>query len=136
MPAATGAEQVFSFGPILISEGVVNEEVLNPKYYPYNEPRVAMGMIEPWHYILVMVRGRPTAEYVGVHLDWMAEKMRELGCVEALNLDGGQTALMMFNGKIILSGQVKTVKKQKVPVLRSQGSLITFGTREAELADE
>lgn len=128
---AMGAEQVFSFGPVLISEGKINEEVLNPKYYPYNEPRVAMGMIEPWHYLLIVVRGRPTSGYAGVHLDWLAEKMLEMGCVEALNLDGGQTAIMMFNGKIIMSGSVKTVKKQTVPVLRSQGSLITFGTRDA-----
>ena len=44
---AMGAQQVFSFGPILISEGEINPEVLNPKYYPYNEPRVALGMVEP-----------------------------------------------------------------------------------------
>ena len=126
---AMGATQVFSFGPILISDGVINEEVLNPKYYPYNEPRVALGMIEPWHYVAIAVRGRPTSEYAGVHLDWMAEKMQEMGCTEALNLDGGQTAIMMFNGKIILSGAVKTSKKQTVPVLRSLGSMITFGKR-------
>ena len=127
---AMGAEQVYSFGPVLVSEGEINPEVLNPKYYPYNEPRVALGMVEPWHYIGVVVRGRPVSDYAGVHLDWLAEKMKELGCVEALNLDGGQTAIMMFNGKIILSGQVRTSKKQTVPVLRSLGSMITFGTRE------
>ncbi len=129
---AMGATQVFAFGPWLLSEGEINPEVLDAGYYPYNEPRVAMGMIEPWHYILIVVRGRPTSSHAGVHLDWLAEKMKELGCVEALNLDGGQTAIMMFNGKIIMSGQVKTVKKQQVPVLRSQGSMITFGTREGE----
>ena len=89
-------------------------------------------MIAPWHYIAVVVRGRPTSAYAGVHLDWLAEKMKELGCVEALNLDGGQTAILMFNGKIVLSGAVKTVKKQTVPVLRSLGSMITFGARSAE----
>ncbi len=133
---AMGATQVFSFGPWLLSDGEINPEVLDPDYYPYNEPRVAMGMIEPWHYILIVVRGRPTSSHAGVHLDWLAEKMKELGCVEALNLDGGQTAIMMFNGKIIMSGQVKTVKKQLVPVLRSQGSMITFGTREERKEDQ
>ncbi len=128
---AMGATQVFSFGPVLLSEGEINPEVLDPKYYPYNEPRVALGMIAPWHYIAVVVRGRPTSAYAGVHLDWLAEKMKELGCVEALNLDGGQTAILMFNGKIVLSGAVKTVKKQTVPVLRSLGSMITFGARSA-----
>ena len=116
---AQGATQVFAFGPILISDGVINEEVLDPKYYPYNEPRVAIGMIEPYHYHVILVRGRPDNKYAGVHLDWMAQKMQEAGCVEALNLDGGETATMLFMGKVIGSGGNG---------LRSQGSLITFGT--------
>lgn len=113
-----GAVHVFAFGPWLISDGKINEAVLDPDYYPYNEPRVGIGMVEPWHYVAVMVRGRPTEKYAGVHLDWMAEKLAEYGCVEALNLDGGLTATMAFMGKIILTGGGK---------LRSQGSLITFG---------
>ena len=113
-----GAMQVFSFGPILIQDGEITETVLNPKYYPYNEPRVAIGMVEPWHYIAIVVRGRPKSQYAGVHLDWVAEKLKERGCVEALNLDGGQTATMMFNGKIIETGDQG---------LRSQGSMICFG---------
>ena len=59
--------------------------------------------------------------YAGVHLDWLAQLMKERGCVEALNLDGGQTATMFFNGKIIETGDTG---------LRSQGSLICFGTME------
>ena len=113
-----GAVHVFSFGPILISDGVINEAVLDPKYYPYNEPRAAIGMVEPWHYIAVLVKGRPDSKYAGVHLDWLAEKMKEYGCTEALNLDGGLTSNMLFMGKIIISGGDK---------LRSQGSLIEFG---------
>jgi len=113
-----GAVQVFAFGPVLISDGEINEQVLNPKYYPYNEPRVALGMVEPWHYVAIIVRGRPKDQYAGVHLDWLAEKMQEYGCVEALNLDGGQTATMFFNGQVIETGGKG---------LRSQGSLICFG---------
>ncbi len=113
-----GAVHVLSFGPMLISNGEINPDVLNPKYYPNNEPRVALGMVEPWHYIVIIVRGRPTSSYAGVHLDWLAEKMQEYGCTEALNLDGGETATMAFMGKIIETGGAK---------LRSQGSLIEFG---------
>lgn len=113
-----GARQVFSFGPVLISGGEINPQVLNPKYYPYNEPRVAIGMVEPWHYVAIVVRGRPKSAYAGVHLDWLAQQLLDRGCVEALNLDGGQTATMMFNGKIIETGDKG---------LRSQGSMICFG---------
>ena len=115
---AMGAVNVFSFGPVLVSEGKVSENVLNARDAGINEPRVAIGMVEPWHYIAIIVRGRPNTKYAGVHLDWLAEKMKELGCVEALNLDGGQTATMAFRGKIIETGGEK---------LRSQGSMIVFG---------
>ena len=118
-----GAVQVFSFGPVLISDGKISETVLDPKYYPYNEPRVAIGMVEPWHYVAVMARGRPKETYAGVRLDWMAEKLAEYGCVEALNLDGGLTATMAFMGKIIMTGGGK---------LRSQGSMIAFGESDAQ----
>ena len=116
-----GARQVLSFGPILIRDGKITEEVLNPKYYPYNEPRVALGMVEPWHYVVIVVRGRPKTKYAGVHLDWLAQQLLDRGCVEALNLDGGQTATMIFNGRIIETGDQG---------LRSQGSLICFGKME------
>lgn len=114
-----GAQQVFAFGPILISDGVINPEVLDPDYYPYNEPRVAIGMIEPYHYVVILVRGRPDDKYAGVHLDWLTQKLLDAGCTEALNLDGGETATMLFMGKVIGSGGNG---------LRSQGSLISFGT--------
>ncbi len=113
-----GAVQVFSFGPWLLSGGEINPEVLNPKYYPYNEPRAAIGMVEPWHYVAVVVRGRPKQSYAGVHLDWLAQLMKDRGCTEALNLDGGQTVTMMFNGKMLETGG---------DGLRSQGSMICFG---------
>lgn len=114
-----GAEQVFAFGPMLISGGEINPELAKvEKYSKYNEPRVAIGMVEPWHYVAVIVRGRPTGKYAGVTLVWMADLLKEYGCTEALNLDGGLTATMMFNGKIIETGGAD---------LRSQGSMICFG---------
>ena len=113
-----GAVNVFAFGPVLVSEGEIGEGVMNAKDAGYNEPRVALGMVEPWHYVAIVVRGRPTTKYAGVHLDWLAEKMKDLGCVEALNLDGGLTVTMAFRGKIIETGG---------ETLRSQGSMITFG---------
>lgn len=119
-----GAVHVFAFGPWLISDGEINPALLNEKYYPASEPRVAIGMIEPYHYIFVAHAGRPTKKYVGAKLLWMAEKMKELGCTEALNLDGGKTVIMAFNNKPILQGDYTGE--------RNIGSLIAFGLKETE----
>ncbi len=123
-----GAVHTFAFGPWLISEGKINEKeaVEGCGYYEQMEPLTGLGMIEPYHYIAIVARGRPKEKYAGVRLSWLADKMLELGCVEALNLDGGGTACMFFNGKAVIQGQAN---------FRSMGSMITFGLKE-EPAEE
>jgi Exopolysaccharide biosynthesis protein related to N-acetylglucosamine-1-phosphodiester alpha-N-acetylglucosaminidase len=114
-----GAVHVFAFGPWLISDGEINPNLA--KINNYSEPRAGIGMVEPFHYIIVVTAGRPTSKYQGYKLTWLAEKMQEYGCTEALNLDGGGTACMFFNGKVVIQGQ---------PNLRSMGSMISFGLKE------
>lgn len=55
----------------------------------------------------------------------MAEKMQSLGCVEALNLDGGGTAAMMFMGEVLNRSNKN---------MRSINSLIVFGKSEKVVA--
>ena len=116
-----GAVQVFAFGPWLLSDGKENPNL--EKVNNYSEPRVAIGMIEPYHYILIVTAGRPTSKYQGYKLRWLAEKMKELGCTEALNLDGGDTVALAFNNKVILHGNMAAKK------LRNLGSMIAFGLK-------
>ena len=53
-----GAVHTFAFGPWLISEGKINEKeaVEGCCYYEQMEPLCGLGMIEPYHYIAVIVR--------------------------------------------------------------------------------
>ena len=51
----------------------------------------------------------------------MADRLLEYGCTEALNLDGGGTACMFFNGKAVITGQEN---------LRSMGGMIAFGLKD------
>ena len=119
-----GALQVFSFGPWLIRDGKANEKEAGPGavYLNHSEPRAAIGMVEPFHYILLVV-GVPTGKYIGADGAWLIARMQEYGCTEALNLDGGGTASMLFNGKVIIQGRWK---KERRPL----GSMIAFGPQE------
>ena len=119
---ADGATDVLAFGPWLLSGGEINPALQNKNYYPAKEPRVAIGMVEPYHYIIIATAGRPKEKYTGVKLLWLAEQLQEYGCTEALNLDGGATVVMAFNNKIILQGEYS--KKA-----RNIGSMIAFGIR-------
>ncbi|MBQ8536350.1 MAG: phosphodiester glycosidase family protein [Clostridia bacterium] len=114
---AMGAKDVFAFGPVLLSDGQFTDYVMKDNYYPYHEPRMAIGMIEPYHYLILSVEGREDGSK-GARLDWMAEKMKELGCTEALNLDGGGTAAMIFMGEVL---------NRSEKGMRSVSTLIGFG---------
>ena len=93
-----GAVHACSFGPYLVRGGEINPNLEGR--YKNKEPRVAFGMIEPYHYVCVVVEGRHNKSK-GTGLEWLADKMKQLGAVEALNLDGGQTAALVFMGEKI-----------------------------------
>ena len=60
-------------------------------------PRTAAGYTKDGKLILLVVDGRQK-ESRGVSLQELATLMAELGCVEALNLDGGGSSTIVVNG--------------------------------------
>ena len=96
-----GAVDVFSFGPYLVRDGEINPFIAQMTNGKTPQPRCAIGMIEPGHYFAILAEGRIKNVSVGVDIAFLAEHMLEAGCTEALNLDGGQTAVMAFMGKQI-----------------------------------
>lgn len=93
-----GAVQCFSFGPTLVVDGEVNIcETSTSKNY---NPRTAIGQIESLHYIFIVADGR-TDESKGMKFPELAEEFLKRGCTVAYNLDGGGSATMWFNGRVI-----------------------------------
>lgn len=118
---AQGVTDTWCFGPVLLSEGQIGAQVLE-KRFEYANPRQTIGMIEPNHYLIMTIEGR-NKNSDGVGLIWTAERMRELGCSEALNLDGGNSVKLVFMGELINSNRTYNKKND-----RSVTSLITLGT--------
>ena len=118
-----GAVNVFSFGPILIRDGEINELVY--QYFKSVEPRHALGMIEPNHYLLLSVQGR-RKDSEGTNLQRVAEIMQARGVKEALNLDGGNTMALVFRGRML--NKLATYKNKKF--VRTVTSLIGIGYTE------
>ena len=96
-----GIWQIFSFGPVLVNEGSVavdkNDEVAKSMT---SNPRTAVGMISPLHYLFVVSDGR-TSQSEGLSLYSLAQVMQNAGCTEAYNLDGGGSSTMYFMGNVI-----------------------------------
>ena len=93
--------QVWSFGPVLLDEnGQPRDRYDISDAVSYPNPRSAIGYYEPGHYCLVIVDGRQEGHSAGMRIPQLAQVFADLGCTAAYNLDGGGTAVMIFNGKV------------------------------------
>ncbi len=98
--------QTFLFGPSLLDkDGKALTEIKST--IGIQNPRSVIGYYEPGHYCFVQVDGRKTSSQVepgkknkGMTLTELSQFMASLGCKAAYNLDGGQSSVMFFHGKI------------------------------------
>ena len=82
------------FGPILISNGAMaSEESLASGL----NPRSAIGQCADGSILFLVIEGRQ-ANSVGARLTDVAEILLEYGAVNALNLDGGSSSLLWYQG--------------------------------------
>ena len=99
--ASRGAQEVFSFGPGLVSDGEITvseeDEVGRAKA---SNPRTAIGWLDTGHVVLVVSDGR-TGDNEGLSLYELAAFLHSLGVETAYNLDGGGSSTMVFNGEVI-----------------------------------
>ena len=116
-----GAYNVYSFGPCLVKNGELTERALNANA-SYN-PRYAIGMVEPGHYVAILCEGR-LKRSKGVQMLHLAQMMQERGCSMAINLDGGQTCIMCFMGQQI--NQIPRINNSNE--VRSTSEILAIGT--------
>jgi exopolysaccharide biosynthesis protein len=91
-------------GPVLAKGGLVfitnnEEKKFAGKAIADHHPRTAMGYTKDGKLILLVVQGRMKNIAVGTTLTETAQILIDLGCVEAINLDGGGSSCLLINGK-------------------------------------
>jgi len=91
-------------GPVLLQDGKVSisnnsEMKFAGKAIDDKHPRTAMGYTKDNKLIILVVEGRNPGVAEGATLTQQALILQQLGCVEALNLDGGGSSCMLVNGK-------------------------------------
>ena len=92
---------IFCFGPNLLDENGQPKTEFNSKVVDPNH-RCVIGYYEPGHYCFLFVQGdKKQSSFTGLSLVELSQFMSDLGCKKAYNLDGGGTACMYFNGKIL-----------------------------------
>jgi hypothetical protein len=94
-------------GPVLVKNSEIRntwqEEILDDEggIQPNNNhPRTAIGITETLKMIYFVCEGRnATPDVAGMTTENVAKVMLELGCTDAMNLDGGGSTCMIVNGK-------------------------------------
>ena len=91
-------------GPILLQEGTIQianniERKFAGNAIKDKHPRSGMGYTSGGQLILLAIEGRFPGKAEGATLEQMAAMFKQIGCVEALNLDGGGSSCLLINGK-------------------------------------
>ena len=130
LPALLGARTALSGGPLLVQSAKPQKVKSSPED-PYEfssmlerHPRTAFG----WNkqcYFLVQVDGRQRDLSVGMTLDELSAWLVKLGCEEALNLDGGGSSSLWFEGRVRNSpcdGYERTIANSLLVVRKMAGT--------------
>ena len=99
-------------GPVLLQNGkifITNEEerMFMGKAINDKHPRTAMGYTKDNKLIILVIEGRNSNAH-GATLTQEAQIFKDLGCIEALNLDGGGSSCLLINGKETIKVSDKT----------------------------
>ena len=92
-----GVEQIVSGSPYLVDNGeictVLDVGFQESRFTTLSTPRTAIGKLADGKMILVSTSAATIQQ--------MRELMLQLGCVEAMNLDGGGSTALAYDGQII-----------------------------------
>jgi hypothetical protein len=101
------AEGIASAGPLLLWKGQRIEEPekesISKVFCLARHPRTAAGVRADGTLVFVTVDGRQPETSVGMSIPELTDLMLELGCVSAVNLDGGGSTTMVIDGQVVNS---------------------------------
>ncbi len=102
------------FGPVLLMNGVVNDTEFS-RNSGYN-PRTAIGQCPDGTVVFVCIDGRQAGSLGGTYAD-IINIMVEFGAVNACNLDGGASAVMLYRdtyGRFTEPGKVAMINNHAI----------------------
>jgi len=97
-------DNILAGTPLLLHNKQIPESIKNfaSDFYRAKKPRTAVGILKNGNWIFVVVDGRQKKSK-GFTIPELALFMKKLGCIHALNLDGGGSATMVIHDKVVNS---------------------------------
>lgn len=101
-PDWENVNHIISGGPYLVRNSEIYVDMTEQRLSSIGgrNPRTAIGYTKDNHLIMLTADGREGAS-VGLTLTELARLMKEFGCINAMNLDGGGSTVMYAGGKVV-----------------------------------
>ena len=94
-----GTTDAVEFGPALIIDGKILVDA-NCGYTGIH-PRACIGQSDKYEVLMLVIEGRMPTRSMGTDVIVCAEILKQHGCMQAMNLDGGTSAIMWYDGEYV-----------------------------------
>ena len=98
-PVSEDATDAVEFQPALIIDGTI--VVDSNCGWTALQPRTCIGQSDKYEILMLVIEGRMPLRSTGTHVIECAEILKRHGCMQAMNLDGGTSAMMYFDGEYV-----------------------------------
>lgn len=96
-PISPDCTDAFEFEPAMIVDG----EVLVNDWWSELNPRVCVGQSDKYEILMLIVEGRGASGSWGTDIATCASILKQHGCMQAINCDGGASGMMWYNGEYL-----------------------------------
>lgn len=112
-PVASDVTDAVEFDPALIVDG----ELAVGGFYNRNgvNPRAAIGQSESGEILMLVIEGRMYGRSIGTDTEECANILMRHKCYTALNLDGGTSAVMWYNGEYVTKCSNTNIESRSLP---------------------
>ncbi len=108
-----GTTDAVEFSPALI----VNGELMVGGFYDWNgiNPRAAIGQSEYGEILMLVIEGRQVGRSIGTDTETCANILKKHKGYTAMNLDGGTSAVMFYNGEYVTRCSNRAIDSRLLP---------------------
>ena len=96
-PISENCTDAFEFEPAMIVDG----EVLVNEWWSELNPRSCIGQSDKYEILMLVIEGRGASGSWGTDIAHCAEILKNHNCEQAINVDGGASGMMWYNGEYL-----------------------------------
>ena len=112
-PVASDVTDAVEFAPALIVDG----ELMVSGFSGWGgvHPRAAIGQSERGEILMLVIEGRMVGRSIGTDIEECAEILKRHKCYTAMNLDGGTSAVMWYDGEYVTKCSNTSIASRQLP---------------------